>query len=364
MGKAIRGENHPNWRGGKVERTCKHCGKKFNVDQSKARKGRGIYCSSKCMSSALTGPSHPSWKGGEVERKCITCGKIFSVVQARVEKGFGKYCSVECRKKKARVVCACCGKEYEVHESKVKLGAKYCSNECKNATAAGRPHPERKTGQVVHCSNCGKELYRAKCFIEKHEYFLCSQECRIEWQIRNRVQYTCKICGKHFSWPPSRAKQYTPRYCSIECRNKDPEKAEQLKRMNQLQQKLNPNKLELMGYAILDDIGCEYIPQYMVGKYCTVDALIPQSKIAIEFDGDYWHGNPQKYKKFKDIPKGNPNKLRTLNEIQLDNARLDKSKDSYLQNRGYVVLRFWESDVKNDPESVRDAILNELTRGC
>lgn len=360
MGKAIRGENHPNWRGGKVERTCKHCGKKFSVDQSRVTRGQGIYCSSKCMSADLTGPSNPHWK--RVERKCIKCGKIFSVGQATVKRGFGKYCSVECREKRAKVVCAYCGKEYETYESKVKLGAKYCSNECKYADSGG-PHPERKTGQVVQCSNCGKELYRAKCFIEKSGYFLCSQECRIEWQMRNRVQYTCKVCGKQFSWPVSRANKYTPRYCSIECRNKDPEKAEQLRRMNQLQQELNPNKLELMGYAILDDIGCEYIPQHRVGRYCTVDAVIPQAKIAIEFDGDYWHSNPNKYSRFKDIPKGNPSNLRVMNEIQIDNSRLDKSKDSYLQNRGYTVLRFWESAVKNDPEDVRDAILTELTRG-
>ena len=350
MGNAIKGERHPNWRGGKSERICKYCGQKFYVDQAKVKKGHGIYCSRECMSSSR----------GEVERKCINCGNIFFVSQARAKKGFGEYCSAECRpKKRAKLVCAYCGKNFEVYESNVRQGRKYCSNECKNADAR-RPRPKRKTGQVVHCSNCGQEMYRAKCFVEKSEYFLCSQECRIEWQKRNRVQYTCKVCGKHFSWPPSRAKEYTPRYCSIECRNKDPEKALQLRRMNQLQQQLNPNKLELKGYSILDDVGCEYVPQYMVGRYCTVDALIPQARIAIEFDGDYWHGNPRKYKRLKDVPKNNPDNFQVLNEIQIDNMRLDKSKNSYLQNRGYIVLRFWESDVKENPEGVRLTILDAL----
>jgi len=68
----------------------------------------------------------------------------------------------------------------------------------------------------------------------------------------------------------------------------------------------------------------------------------------IQADGDYWHANPERF------PSPDAN--------QADRRRLDASCDSFLQNRGYRVLRFWESDLKVDPDECQ-AKIKEALRG-
>jgi G:T-mismatch repair DNA endonuclease (very short patch repair protein) len=64
--------------------------------------------------------------------------------------------------------------------------------------------------------------------------------------------------------------------------------------------------------------------------------------IIIECDGDYWHCNPNKYKKdyirFK-----TDKKFRTAQEVW----DRDKLRTQELENKGYKVLRIWESDINN-----------------
>ena len=58
---------------------------------------------------------------------------------------------------------------------------------------------------------------------------------------------------------------------------------------------------------------------------------IPQKTI-IECDGDWWHGNPAKYPK--------PNKM------QMDRMDRDKKRTKELQEKGFRVIRLWESEIK------------------
>lgn len=49
----MRGENHPGWRGGKIERQCIICGETFGVKPKDLKqKGGGSYCSRKCLGIA------------------------------------------------------------------------------------------------------------------------------------------------------------------------------------------------------------------------------------------------------------------------------------------------------------------------
>ena len=67
-------------------------------------------------------------------------------------------------------------------------------------------------------------------------------------------------------------------------------------------------------------------------KYCIVcGKLIPNRKIVIQWDGNFWHNLP----KVK--------------------AR-DKGQDSYMRKCGYKILRFWESNIKNNPTKVKEGI--------
>jgi len=58
-------------------------------------------------------------------------------------------------------------------------------------------------------------------------------------------------------------------------------------------------------------------------KWGCIDIAKPEKKVAIYVDGNYWHH----------YPKGNSQ---------------DKAHTAYLENRGWKVLRFWESDIRKD----------------
>ena len=74
--------------------------------------------------------------------------------------------------------------------------------------------------------------------------------------------------------------------------------------------------------AALTSIGLPYCSQFAFGPY-TLDFAIPEKRIAIECDGDYWHSQPACIIR-------------------------DKRKDKYLFNRGWRVLRFSETEINTD----------------
>ncbi len=82
--------------------------------------------------------------------------------------------------------------------------------------------------------------------------------------------------------------------------------------------------------------------------------LIKDLKI-IEFNGDFFHANPNLYKK-DDVIKMSESKKLTAQEIwNQDNKKLNN-----LLNLGYDVLVVWESDVKKDKEKILNECLEFL----
>ena len=81
----------------------------------------------------------------------------------------------------------------------------------------------------------------------------------------------------------------------------------------------------------------------IAGKF-TVDAVLHEKMIVIQWDGNYWHG----YRAANDNT--------PLQTRQAKRSALDKSQDAYMAKCGYVVLRFWEHEVFNQPEKVLEAI--------
>lgn len=109
--------------------------------------------------------------------------------------------------------------------------------------------------------------------------------------------------------------------------------------MNVKQQTMKESRLETRGYEILNELGITYLRQHLIaGKFC-VDAFVPGSNLVVQFDGDYWHGNPEKFPK--------------LDARQDRRRRLDQSQDAYMQVCGFTVLRLWESQVYRESEQVR-----------
>jgi len=92
----------------------------------------------------------------------------------------------------------------------------------------------------------------------------------------------------------------------------------------------NPSKLEFTFADILTGLGIEFIHQYEVDGF-DYDFYIPSKNLLIEVDGDYWHGNTDKFPE--------------LNNMQRKNRGLDKLKSKHASDRNYTLIRFWENEI-------------------
>jgi len=204
---------------------------------------------------------------------------------------------------------------------------RYCSLSCYRQGA----RPQRRTGMTRACEQCAAAFYAPR---SRASARFCSATCQSAWQGRNKTEHACKICGASFRWSPSRSEggRYNITYCSLACRDADPERTVLLREMNAIQQTRRMTSAERIGYALLDSLGIAYEPQAMfAGKFC-VDALLPEHRAAVQFDGDYWHDR-----------KGGTIEPRIRRRVALDG-----SQDAYMRACGWIVVRLWESDLKRD----------------
>lgn len=93
-------------------------------------------------------------------------------------------------------------------------------------------------------------------------------------------------------------------------------------------QRRKSTRCEIALYAILDDLSIPYQKQYALGRISIPDAVDVANKIAFYADGNYWHNLPSYRERDARIA------------IQLDQI-------------GYRVLRYWESDLLRHPQKVR-----------
>ena len=78
----------------------------------------------------------------------------------------------------------------------------------------------------------------------------------------------------------------------------------------------------------------------------TADLVLRKSRVAVFVDGCYWHGCPE----HRTQPATNPDYW--ADKIA-HNIERDAETTDYLQQAGWMVLRFWEHE---DPESVADRV--------
>jgi len=92
---------------------------------------------------------------------------------------------------------------------------------------------------------------------------------------------------------------------------------------------------------VIKPLGIEYEEQHYlkeIKQYC--DIYIPSKNLIIEYDGDFWHCNPEKY---PDGPKY---------DYQAKHIEKDKIKNTYCKENNIGILRIWESEFKHNKESV------------
>jgi very-short-patch-repair endonuclease len=108
-------------------------------------------------------------------------------------------------------------------------------------------------------------------------------------------------------------------------------------------------KIEKMMKKILNDLNIrdKFSFQFRLKDYISKNVFCfdfgdKNKKILIECDGDYWHANPLIYKE--------------LNNVQIYNVERDKTKNEIAEKNGYKLIRFWENEIKNDTENVKEKI--------
>lgn len=254
-------------------------------------------------------------KHGE-NRKCKVCGVVFYIPPSRIVRGHGQYCSRICKGLSERVAkkkCLTCGKEMGKTQG-CKRG-RYCSYECFGRSI--------QTRIMVVCEYCGKSFERNPKGIKKHIF--CSRKCRDDFQRIGREDRVCGYCGKSII----RRGRRKYNFCSYACNHASQQKS------------IGLNGLEKKGKVILKNIGISFQEQVLIHGKFVVDVLLPNNVI-IQWDGDYWHGNPKRYK--------------VLNFIQERQRKHDKACNAYLKKCGYRIIRFWEWDVNNRPEWIESEI--------
>jgi DNA mismatch endonuclease Vsr len=85
--------------------------------------------------------------------------------------------------------------------------------------------------------------------------------------------------------------------------------------------------------------------------YGKPDIVFRKKKIAVFIDSDFWHGHLKRFT----MPKSN---LRYWKNKIKNNKIRDKEVNKTLRKTGWIVLRFWEYDVKNNIDKCINTILN------
>jgi very-short-patch-repair endonuclease len=93
----------------------------------------------------------------------------------------------------------------------------------------------------------------------------------------------------------------------------------------------------------MDDVfgAGEWHREQLVFKW-TVDAAVLKLRLAVQADGDYWHG----------LLPGSANDPRVAGNIAND-----RRQERYLHAAGWTVLRFWESELLRRPDDCRRELL-------
>ena len=88
--------------------------------------------------------------------------------------------------------CAYCGEQFKRYPSKVTTEEPCCSPSCATKLQVEEMNIEDHNfydgGSVsVECENCGKQLERRPCKLERSEKFFCGKECESEWKTGKRT---------------------------------------------------------------------------------------------------------------------------------------------------------------------------------
>jgi very-short-patch-repair endonuclease len=112
--------------------------------------------------------------------------------------------------------------------------------------------------------------------------------------------------------------------------------------------KYGTSKLEKkFAKEFLEKLGVKYEEQYYaesIKRY--YDFFLPEHRVIIEVDGDYWHSYGKVYEE--------------MTPTQKKNARVDKIKNEWALSHGIPIIRIWEHEINKEPQKVLKLLEDRL----
>lgn len=214
---AQRGENHPSWRGGKDQRTCKGCGSPFEATPANPQK----FCSKPCADKhglKRHGPDNPmfkpdarrrsrrgkhgAWARAVISRDraaCQVCGTKDGELQAHHIKPFAEYPALRWEISNGLTVCAPC--HWQIHAASNENAVN--SGETLPGNAGGNPEPSfgRKPVEGVttngrayrrwngECGHCGTFISKRWSDVVGKQALFCSRSCAGKWRVSQGMAF-------------------------------------------------------------------------------------------------------------------------------------------------------------------------------
>lgn len=254
----------------------------------------------------------------DVSNKCLQCGKETKISFSRNELSIFKFCSIKCHNlyKKDNTIynCPICEKEF-LYKEKDKKFYGTCGNiECIDQ----------------HKKNRNKNISKTHWTKGKDSDKIHSNK------IKTRLENDRKFNRKYVPWNKGKKNVYSKE--TIEkIRNAT------IKQMSD--GKIKKTKIEIKIEQFLIEQNINYKYSFILNKR-QYDFIIKDHNLLIEADGDYWHGNPSKYKE--------------LSDRQILKQKDDRIKDRIAKENGFEIIRFWESDIYNKFDEVKNKIIEKI----
>jgi len=205
------------------------------------------------------------------------------------------------RKSIKKIFCAQCDKEFIT--SKSSTTAKFCSREClskwKSINYKGRKltddwlknqsHAKRRENIVRHgdyeCEVC-KKKFETNLSLRSHKSY-CSA-------VSEQTNVNCMICNKVFK--RQRNYEVHVRLKHDQIRNESHRKSVSEACSNRIQQKTLKEELNFL-CKLQEFYGKENVVHKfkIEGVNHEYDFYVPSHNLIVEYDGDYWHGNPKNH---------------------------------------------------------------------
>jgi len=107
-------------------------------------------------------------------------------------------------------------------------------------------------------------------------------------------------------------------------------------------------------------IGLRYRKHYKITG--TPDFVFVSAKIAVFCDGDFWHGNGWRIRGFKNRKVEQATYSHFWAEKVRQNIERDKRINRKLRKEGWLVLRFWESKIRQKCDTLASIVENKYLK--